>query len=92
MKYSQKGLIVASDMTHALIEAGCKKAYKVTSWQNDKSPKTQASFFALMRAHGLAAESVFDAAHGRRYLLFVYATREGRKECWDVLLTGGGLY
>lgn len=87
-KTFQKGLIVASEEMHAKIEANCPRAYEVTSWQHGRSPKTQLRLYAEARAAGNYTESVFDAVHGFRYLLFIYADREGRKACWDHL-TGG---
>lgn len=87
MAFTQKGLIVASAEMHAAIQAAAPNAYKVTSWQNDRSPKTQKSLCDLLRAppFGHYSESVFDAPHGFRYLLFVYRTPEERRACWNVL-------
>lgn len=85
MTTNQRGLIVANETAHVIISAHAHKAYSVTSWQNGKSPKTQDTLYSALKARNLYAESVFDAAHGFRYLLFVYADREGRKACFDFL-------
>lgn len=60
----------------------------VKSWQNGMAPKTSDKIKAAARGASMALEPVFDAAHGRRYLCFVYATLDQRKACWDHL-TGG---
>lgn len=86
--YSRKDNIVASEEVHALIERECPRAYLVTSFDNAHSPKTQLALALAMRRQGYVTESVFDAAHGRRYLCLVYASRAERSMCWDVL-TGG---
>lgn len=58
-------------------------AFKVTSWDNSHSLKTQMRVWELLHAVGAQPESIFDAAHGHRYMLFVYRSREERKACWD---------
>lgn len=88
MLYTRKGNIVASEEVHALIERDCPRAYLVTSFDNAHSPMTQRKLGLAMRRQGYVLESVFDAAHGRRYLCFIYASRAERSMCWDVL-TGG---
>jgi hypothetical protein len=62
-----------------------KEAERVASWANGKSQKTWALTREAVMQHGCAAESVFDAAHGFRYMLFVYKSREERKAIWDFL-------
>jgi hypothetical protein len=78
----QRGLIVGNWQVLADLP---KAAFKVISWDNSRSPKTRQATFDALRAEGLIGESVFDAAHGRRYILFVYADAAGRAACWDFL-------
>ena len=67
----------------ALLDILPVAAFKVTSWDNSHSPKTQQRVWDRCHAVGARAESIFDAAHGHRYMLFVYRSREERKACWD---------
>lgn len=78
----QRGLIVGPSDILATLPAN---AFKVTSWQNDRSPKTQDATYAILRAANVRGESKFDAAHGRRYMLFVYRTADERRACWAFL-------
>lgn len=84
--FTQTGLIVASNAVHTALKSAIPGAYKVTSWQNDRSPKTQDKFWSWIKSQNLCAESVFDAAHGRRYILFIYqGNGDGRRACWDCI-------
>jgi hypothetical protein len=85
MTIKQRGLIVASDETHVLISATVHLAYRIKSFSNGKSPKTWAALRTMLDAKRLASESIFDAAHGKRYILFVYKDAAERKACWDHL-------
>jgi hypothetical protein len=60
-------------------------ALRVKSWDNTHSPITQQVVANTLRANGLTFERVFDASHGRRYLLFVYESMEQRRQCFDLL-------
>lgn len=82
MSITQRGLVVGPT---SLLNKLPASAFKVASWQNGRSPKAQAATGAVVKGLCAAAESVFDAAHGRRYMLFVFTTREQRKACWDFL-------
>jgi hypothetical protein len=76
---TEKGLITGpADLIEKLPAA----AFRVKSWDNTHSPKTQAEAYRALGGD-VRAESIFDARHGRRYMLFVYRTHEERKACWD---------
>ena len=68
-----------------------KAAFKVVSWDNSHSPATQNAVQALSRANGWCEERIFDAAHGRRYVLFIYPMpapgmrSSARNNCYDTL-------
>jgi hypothetical protein len=79
------GLIVASKAAHDMIAARIKRAYRITSFSNGRSPKVWSELRAVLAAAGYSTEAVFDAAHGFRYLLFVYASPDERRACWDAL-------
>ena len=76
----ERGLVTGP---HELLNILPKGAFKVVSWQNGRSPKAQAETFAALAKAGAYAESIFDARHGRRHMLFVYGSKEQRKKCWD---------
>lgn len=80
MKIEQRGLVTGPS---TILDKLPASAFKVASWQNGRSPKAQAATGAVVKGLCAAAESIFDAAHGRRYMLFVYTTLEERKACWD---------
>ncbi len=77
---AKRGLITGP---HELLNILPEGAFKVTSWQHGKSPKTQDATWKAIKDAGAYAESIFDASHGRRYMLFVYGSKEQRKMCWD---------
>jgi len=79
----ERGVITAPRMIHDLISAHCPAAYKITSWQNGKSPQASAKLEALARAKGFHLESIFDARHGKRYMCFAYFSKDERKALWD---------
>lgn len=81
----ERGIITGP---HELLNLLPKAAFKVTSWQHGKSPKAQDATWKALQDAGAYGESIFDARHGRRYMLFVYASKEQRKKCWD-FHTGG---
>ena len=85
MAHSQRGLVVAPQAAHDFLSAHAHQVYRVTSFDNHHSPKTQRKACDMLHAKGYKMESVFDAAHGRRYMCFVYSTPEERKACWDFL-------
>lgn len=64
---------------------GADKLRRIASWENGKSPKASDSIKAAARGAGLCLEPVFDAAHGFRYLCFVYRDWSGRAACWAAL-------
>lgn len=80
---SRRGNIVANNSVLETVSAHCPLAFKVKSFDNSHSPKTQRALCEVMRGYGFTCESIFDAAHGRRYMLFIYAGREGRKACFE---------
>ena len=91
MTYARKANVVADA---AILDALPKVAFKIRSWDNNHARKSQDQVFAFCRLNiskgenGLAPltwEAVFDAAHGRRYMLFIYRDAAGRKACWDCL-------
>lgn len=69
----------------ALDWLGRDKLRKVQSVDNSTAPNTQDAIRSAARGASLVIESVFDAAHGRRYLGFVYRTGEERAACWRFL-------
>ena len=85
LKAKQVGLVVANEAAHNLIAARAKRAYRITSFSNGRSPKTWSELRAVLAAAGYSTEAVFDAAHGFRYLLFVYASPDERRACWGAL-------
>lgn len=66
-------------------------AFKVRSWDNAHSPATQKTVTELCQARGWVDERVFDAAHGRRYVLFIYPAASltsgghARRNCFETL-------
>lgn len=85
MGVCQKGIVVASDEHHDLLCEYAAGAYKLRSFDNGLSPAVWRAMRALTAERGVRFESVFDAAHGRRYLMFLYADAAGRRACWDFL-------
>jgi hypothetical protein len=82
---SRCGNIVANNSALDTVSAHCPLAFRIKSFDNAHSQKTQRALSDVMRGYGFTCESVFDAAHGRRYMLFVYANREERKACFDFI-------
>ena len=77
---TQNGLVIGpSDILESLPKA----SRKVASWQDRVSPATARATYAAIKASGAYAESIFDAAHGRRYCLFVYRDKAERVACFD---------
>ena len=79
-KIMQNGLVIGP---YDLLESLPKVAFKVSSWQDRKSPQSQLATYAALKSAGAYAESIFDAAHGRRYVLFVYRDKSERVACFD---------
>lgn len=76
------------------VETYVPASVRVVSFDNTHSPITQQSIETLARHKGWQTERVFDAAHGRRYLLLVYPSdtpyvnikpNPHRVACWDFL-------
>jgi len=61
------------------------KLRKVKSVDNTTAPTTQKAIQAAARGASLVIEPIFDAAHGRRYLGFVYRNVAERAACWAFL-------
>jgi hypothetical protein len=59
-----------------------KRAFKIASWDDTRAPATQDATRDAVRALGGFIHSLFDAAHGRRYRIFVYRTLDENKACW----------
>lgn len=53
-----------------------KRAFDVRDWQQYRSPRTQEATFGAIAREGLRYEMQFDAAHGRRYRLMVFAQED----------------
>lgn len=68
---TQRGAIVASAKIHRAIS--CKAFYAVKCWGNGRAPKRLDQLVSLCSFLGLAWEVSYDAAHGRRYRLCIYA-------------------
>lgn len=79
MPIIEKGLVTGPQ---DLLDKMPAASFRIASWDNHHSPKTQKLAYAALGGD-VRAESIFDARHGRRYMLFVYRTREERKACWD---------
>jgi hypothetical protein len=58
---------------------------RMRSWENGVSPADSRTVIRNAREHTISLESVYDAAHGRRYLCFVYQTAAQRAACWEHL-------
>lgn len=69
---TRRANMVGQDDILALIETYVPASVRVVSFDNKHSPVAQQSIETLARHKGWQTERVFDAAHGRRYLLFVY--------------------
>lgn len=88
MTTARRAHVIADQTIMAQLPAA---AFKVKSWDSAHSPATQNAVSALCRANGWVDERVFDAAHGRRYVLFVYPmnvttpTNHARRNCFDTL-------
>lgn len=80
MKIETRGLITGPI---DLLDKLPKAAFKVASWQNGVAVKSRDATYTAIDQCKAYGESVFDAAHGRRYMLFVYADKSQRKACWD---------
>ena len=61
-----------STMTQHFDADDAKKIASVTDWASGKKPGTQKLLRARFAAAGMACETRYDAAHGRRYKLCVY--------------------
>lgn len=75
---AEKGLVTGPK---DLLDKMPAASFRVKSWDNTHSPKTQKAAFEALGGD-VRAESIFDARHGRRYMLFVYRSREERQACW----------
>ena len=68
---------------------------RIKSWQSGISPATSKAILGAACAERLATEAVFDAAHGRRYLCFVYSVDGGmtanRRAVWDAYTAPGAV-
>jgi hypothetical protein len=85
MTTTRKGQIVTDEGFHKMLADKLPSAYRLASYDNTHSPATQIKLAAMALDNGYMLESVFDAAHGKRYLCFAYRDPAGRKACWDVL-------
>ena len=56
---------------------------RVNSWDSYTAPKSQKAVLDFLNTKNAMWESIFDASHGRRYMLFVYRSREERRACFD---------
>lgn len=88
MTAKQIALIIASDAAHNEIQARTPSAYRIPNFADGVMPKTRGALSEALTDAGYAWEVVFDAAHGRRYVLFVYKADEKtawaeRTACWD---------
>lgn len=63
------------------------RAFK--SWENGARPKDSERIKLAAIGASIALEPVFDAAHGRRYLCFVYRNADERKACWSCITEPG---
>jgi len=79
--------VVASSEAHEIIRRDAACAYAVADFGNGRSPGCWDKLRSALRPQGYSLEAVFDAAHGRRYMLFVYRDQADRSLCWDVLTT-----
>ena len=90
MKIEQRGVFIGQAEHLDLLPQ--KDLRRVRSYQNGDAASLE-RVCAAAREHGLLIESVFDAAHGRRYFGFVYPpedfhrTNGTRAACWDFLTT-----
>ena len=82
---SRINMIVADDAAHAFIRSAEPRAYEVASFSGSRSARTWAKLAPALQSGGYVGESVFDAAHGSRYMLFVYKTPEERAACYATL-------
>jgi hypothetical protein len=62
-----------------------KRAFRVASWDDRRAPATQEATTKAVRAIEAFAASVFDASHGKRYMLFVYRTIDEHRACWRAI-------
>jgi len=53
----------------------------VRDWRDARSPKTKARFYDKLAEIGWASETIWDAAHGRRYIVVVYPRNPDARRC-----------
>jgi hypothetical protein len=70
--YQQCGVVCSPEIWAALPKKMQAAARRVTNWGGNSSPKTKDALMRAVNELGLCYETTFDAAHGRRYRLFVY--------------------
>lgn len=68
--FSQRGQIIADKAGHALISASYPRAYQLGDAA--AKAKTLDALRAELKERGFYFELVYDAAHGRRYVMFVF--------------------
>lgn len=68
--FSQRGQIIADRATHNVIASGYPKAY--TIGDAAAKSKTLDALRKELRERGYYFELVYDAAHGRRYVMFAF--------------------
>ena len=84
MNIIQKGLIIGPQDVLDILPS---RAFKIADFGSNKSPKTFSVMKDKLREKGADAELIFDAAHGKRYILFIYRNGLERNRCWNYYLT-----
>lgn len=68
--FSQRGQIIADKGAHALISSGYPRAYTIADAA--AKSKTLDALRKELQERGYYFELIYDAAHGRRYVMFVF--------------------
>lgn len=70
LKVEKRGNVIGPA---ALLDLLPKAAFKIRDWRDGTAPKTKEAAFRAIVAANAYAEVQFDAAHGRRYYVCVFA-------------------
>jgi len=77
--------VATRDIMDAAERANVVRVYDPTTSKS----RLLVEFLLQCRRQGIVAERVYDAAHGRRYMLFLYRDAAGRRACWDCVVQEG---
>lgn len=93
MPIERRANIIGPTAAHVLLSAQMPRVYAMTSFADNKSPKTQREMRQLLREHPARFHTETTAVRftprGHDYALLIFSTAEERSACFAVLRGDG---